>query len=223
MSSVLDNPVWYALSERHQQLAMRYPGVNMYPSSYCPFVGFTDLAQLPSALDTYAEEADTFFVVGNKPIHSPRLMIQQELVCLQMVLARPMNVIPSHSISRLSPNHYPLLFSLVNLVQPGYFRPQTPEMGNYYGIFQDHELVAVTGERMQMNDYTEVSAVVTHPDYTGRGYAKQLIAHTTEHIFRQGKTPFLHVAETNIPAIRLYEKLGFQIRRKMSFWKLIRA
>lgn len=80
--------------------------------------------------------------------------------------------------------------------------------------------MAVTGERMKMNDFTEISAVVTHPRYTGKGFAKQLIAHTANNVFDENKTPYLHVAETNFGAIRLYEKLGFKTRRKISFWNL---
>jgi len=68
-----------------------------------------------------------------------------------------------------------------------------------------------------MNDFVEVSAVVTHPSHTGQGYASQLIAHTVNTIFTQNEIPYLHVVETN-PAVKLYEKLGFRIRRKISFW-----
>jgi predicted GNAT family acetyltransferase len=94
-------------------------------------------------------------------------------------------------------------------------------MGDYFGVFKDNTLVAVTGERMKMNEFTEVSAVVTHPLYTGRGYAKQLVAYTVNKIFDQNKTPYLHVAEKNNGAIRLYEKLGFKTRRKISFWNFV--
>jgi predicted GNAT family acetyltransferase len=73
---------------------------------------------------------------------------------------------------------------------------------------------------MKMNDFTEVSAVVTHPFYTGKGFAKQLVAHTANAIFDENKIPYLHVAETNFGAIGLYEKLGFRTRRKISFWNL---
>ena len=93
-------------------------------------------------------------------------------------------------------------------------------MGNYFGVIKEGKLVSVTGERMKMNDFTEVSAVVTHPFYTGKGFAKQLVAHTANKIFDENKTPYLHVAETNFDAIRLYEKLGFKTRRRMSFWNL---
>ena len=115
------------------------------------------------------------------------------------------------------------LFQLVNLVQPGYFRPGTIELGAYYGIFKDGKLVAAAGERMKMNDYTEVSAIVTHPGYTGMGYAKQLIAYTVSQIQAQNKTAYLHVAETNTPAIHLYERLGFVTRRKISFWHFVHS
>lgn len=72
-----------------------------------------------------------------------------------------------------------------------------------------------------MNQYTEVSAVVTHPEHTGKGYAKQLTAYTSNKIFSENKIPYLHVADTNIGAIKLYEKLGYEVRRKISFWNFV--
>ncbi|MEZ4957421.1 MAG: GNAT family N-acetyltransferase [Saprospiraceae bacterium] len=73
-----------------------------------------------------------------------------------------------------------------------------------------------------MEKFTEVSAVVTHPEHTGKGYAKQLIKHATDQIFKENKIPYLHVAESNIGAIKLYESWGFSERRKISFWNLIK-
>ena len=95
-------------------------------------------------------------------------------------------------------------------------------LGDYFGIFNNNKLVAVTGKRMRMNGFTEISAVVTHPDFTGRGYAKQLVAHVVNKNLSNNIIPYLHVAADNLPAIRLYEKLGFETRRKMSFWKIKR-
>ena len=73
---------------------------------------------------------------------------------------------------------------------------------------------------MKMNDYTEVSAVVTHPDHTGPGLAKKLVAHASNRILLENKTPYRHVAKENIATVKLYEKLGFVTRRKISFWNL---
>ena len=123
-------------------------------------------------------------------------------------------------IVELSENHLEDLLGLVKIVYPEYFKKNTAELGKYYGIFKNNQLVAVTGERMKMNEFTEVSAVITHPEHTGKGYAKQLVTHTVNAILEQKKIPFLHVAEMNIGAIKLYEKLGFQIRKKISVWNI---
>ncbi len=138
-----------------------------------------------------------------------------------MILNNRINVeIKEEIIALTTSNHIEALFELVNLVQPGYFKRQTALLGKYFGIFKNNKLIAVTGERMKMNDFTEVSAIVTHPDHTGQGYAKQLIAHAVNIIFDQNKIPYLHVVENNIGAIKLYEKLGFTTRRKMSLWHI---
>ena len=160
-------------------------------------------------------------MVGERPPVPISVKLKNELVCLQMIAGNKAGAAITEDIVKLGEEYKDALFRLVNLVQPGYFKRNTSLLGNYYGIFKDNQLVAVTGERMKMDSYTEVSAVVTHPAHTGKGYAKQLVAHTMNYSFDQNKTPYLHVAETNGGAIRLYEKLGFQTRRKISFWNII--
>jgi len=137
-----------------------------------------------------------------------------------MILEKRIEINIGEKIIELDDTLAEALSSLVNEVQPGYFKKKTNLMGNYFGVIKEGKLVAVTGERMKMKGFTEVSAVVTHPFYKGKGFAKQLVAHTANKIFDENKTPYLHVAETNFDAIRLYEKLGFKTRRKMSFWDL---
>jgi len=137
-----------------------------------------------------------------------------------MIIHEKIQLKIDNEIIKLTDDYKHELLDLVNLVQPGYFKPKTTSLGNYYGIFVDQKLVALAGERMKMNDFTEVSAIITHPDYAGKGYAKQLTAYVVNQIFTENKTPFLHVVESSIGAIKLYEKLGFVTRRKMSFWNI---
>jgi predicted GNAT family acetyltransferase len=216
----LDNPVWNSLSETHQQFAIDYKGTKFYNPEYCPFGGFTELETTSEATNQYSALAQNFFVVGEKPEIADSLNIAKELVCLQMVLLEKIELTIETEIVKLTKNHNEELCNLVNLVQPGYFKNKTPVLGDYFGIFKDNQLIAITGERMKMNDFTEVSAIITHPDHTGKGYAKQLIVHVVNRIFDQNKTPYLHVVENNIGAIKLYEKLGFLTRRKISFWNI---
>ena len=86
---------------------------------------------------------------------------------------------------------------------------RTVELGTFIGIRDEGRLVAMTGERMWIGDHREVSAVCTHPDAQGRGYARALIGRTVNRIIRAGRVPFLHVEATNARAIALYRSLRF--------------
>ena len=103
------------------------------------------------------------------------------------------------------------------LNRPGPFRPRTIELGNYYGIYEDGALVAMAGERLQTPEFTEVSAVCTHPDARGRGLAAALSHRVATGILARGQTPILHVAQANVGARRVYERLGFVVRRDLEF------
>jgi len=216
----LDNPVWHALSETHQQFSVNYSGIKFYHPDYCPFGGFETENNIADYIDEYSILINNFFIVGKKPELSNQLELKKELICLQMIIREKIDLEIKEKIIPLNSQHTEALFQLVDLVQPGYFKKKTALLGNYFGIFKNDELIAAAGERMQMNDFIEVSAIVTHHDHAGQGYAKQLTAHIVNIIFNQGQTPFLHVLETNTRAIKLYEKLGFTTRRKISFWNI---
>jgi ribosomal protein S18 acetylase RimI-like enzyme len=216
----LDNPVWFSLSERHQDFSVDYNKIKFYHPDYCPFGAFETRKGIAKYIDEYSRIVDNFFIVGEKPELSIQMELKKELVCLQMVITDRIEVEIKENIIELNNEHTDALFQLVNLVQPGYFKRKTVLLGDYFGIYKNGDLVAVTGERMKMNDFVEVSAIVTHPNHTGQGFAKQLIAHTVNNIFNQNIKPYLHVAEDNIGAIKLYEKLGFTTRRKISFWNI---
>lgn len=93
---------------------------------------------------------------------------------------------------------------------PGFYQKRGFEMGKFYGIFKDNKLVSISGQRMQTDNFIEISSIVTHPDYTKRGYASQLIHFITKDIISDGKLPILHTYKGN-STILLYEKLGFKI------------
>jgi ribosomal protein S18 acetylase RimI-like enzyme len=218
----LDNPVWNSLNETHKRHSLEYDGIRFYIPEYCPFGGFIKTNNLVKGLNQYSTLIKNFYVVGEKPLFNTALSINKNIVCNQMLLEKPIDLDVNEQIVELKTEHQKTdLFDLVNLAQPGYFKNKTSDLGKYFGIYKNEKLISVTGERMKMDEFTEISAVVTHPEYTGNGYAKQLINLTTSKVFNENKIPYLHVAESNIGAIKLYEKLGFTTRRKISFWNII--
>jgi len=104
------------------------------------------------------------------------------------------------------------MMELTKLTRPGPFGKRTHELGTYFGIRREGKLVAMAGERLKIPGYTEVSAVCTHPEHTGRGYARMLTMEVMRRILDRGETPFLHVREGNVRAIQLYNQLGFATR-----------
>ena len=219
----LDNPAWHSLNEIHRSFALGNDLLKRYDPEISPFGGINTEEDVSNILNGCVSPGESMYIIATKPPLPPGFEIEKELICLQMVCPDIITMDTTEHITLLTDAYNDAVKDLVNLVQPGYFRAKTKTMGEYFGIYQNDMLVAVTGERMRMNGFTEVSAVVTHPDFTGKGYAKQLVAHTVNKNLADNIIPYLHVTEDNAPAIRLYEKLGFQTRRKISFWKIKRA
>jgi predicted GNAT family acetyltransferase len=94
-------------------------------------------------------------------------------------------------------------------------------MGRYVGVHHEGRLVSMSGERMNLGPLREVSAVCTHPDFTGRGLAKLLVLDCMRHMQQQGVRPFLHVGAANKRAQALYEALGFRATRELKHSKVI--
>jgi predicted GNAT family acetyltransferase len=112
----------------------------------------------------------------------------------------------------LGSDDIPEMLALTELTKPGPFGTRTRELGTYLGIRQSGNLVAMTGERLAVPGYTEVSAVCTHPDHNGHGYAAALMKAVIKGIRDRGEIPFLHSRADNDRAVRLYERLGFKTR-----------
>ena len=118
---------------------------------------------------------------------------------------------------RLTEDDVPQMLELVRITQPGPFRPATISLGRYFGHFRDRQLVAMAGERLRPDGFAEVSAVCTHPDAQGQGLASALTHLVASGIIEEGRQPFLHVAESNEKARRIYDALGFRQRRLVEF------
>lgn len=106
----------------------------------------------------------------------------------------------------------PQMLQLVDLAKPGPLGPRAMELGAFHGIYAGETLVALAGQRLRLDGYTEVATVCTHPDHRGRSYGKAVVSAVIRHIVEAGQSPFLGVDADNTPAIRLYEGLGFTHR-----------
>lgn len=216
MSHPLDRPIWTALTGRQAGLAtgdaraLRYrPEINILAAAADDSPGA--LAAL-AALAPPGSKIATVEVAAT-PV-PPGLTVAKQAMLVQMVAERPAPSEPLDYID-LGDADAPEMVALATLTEPGPFVEATHKLGEFIGVRVEGQLVAMAGERMRVPGLTEVSAVCTHPDWRGRGYAGQLMRVVMARIVARGETPFLHSYATNEGAIALYEKLGFRVRREV--------
>lgn len=221
MTHILDNPIWNALTTQNYNFSTGNEHVRYFDREIAAFAGLK-----------YNSEADlnSLYALTPSPIHfilftpgeisiptSWKILIKREL--LQMVCEKPAlsnsQLAEEAKLVPLQAKDVPAMLGLTAKTNPGPFFVRTIEFGGYHGIFEGDQLVAMTGRRMQPGHYVEVSAVCTHPGYTGRGYAAQLVNHQLQSILAESRIPFLHLFADNIGAYNVYKKLGFETRREM--------
>jgi GNAT superfamily N-acetyltransferase len=216
MLETLNNPIWFALTTEHQVLARSHGKARRYPPDVSPLAAmlnytndaFVDLRRLVSPGEHVALfTATPLDVPGDWHVDRSRLIDQ--MICKASL--EPPHVSPVALVT----TDVPEMLALTAATDPGPFLPQTILMGSYFGIrANDGRLVAMAGERLQSNAFAEISAVCTHPEFRGRGYARALVTFLTGQILAAGKTPFLHVKSEN-GAKLLYQKIGFRLHASM--------
>jgi predicted GNAT family acetyltransferase len=163
------------------------------------------------------------WLVGESYPSLPELTCEETLECLQMVLPEEVSPpTPTLEIVRLSNANAPEMVALTTLAFPGFFRSRTCEMGSYSGVRSGGELIAMSGERLMLDGYPELSGVCTHPAHRGKGHAASLIWHLVRDHRRDGLVSWLHVSAANHRAIELYRRMGFTVARKVTLHRISR-
>jgi GNAT superfamily N-acetyltransferase len=214
-TTLLNNPIWNALSTDQSYLAECNHLAGRFPRDVAPFGAMK--TQSPSGYEALAQilAGDTVALfLDSKTVLPPGWTMPVSGEIYQMTFEAPPPAQSNQVIRKLTEADVPEMLALTKLTEPGPFLRRTIELGAYYGIHESGALVAMAGERLRLTGFTEVSAVCTHPTFRGRGYGNALMSVVISGIMNRGETPFLHVRTTN-PAIALYKKLGFRTRAQL--------
>ncbi|NDZ79979.1 GNAT family N-acetyltransferase [Streptomyces sp. SID10853] len=214
----LDDPVGAALLGPHARFAVSRGRVLCYPAAVAPWFAMPESPDAADWADVAALAgpggAVTLTAFREPPpddwevvFHAPGVQLVDD------------GVAAAHDPEavRLGPDDVPEMLALVERTRPGPFLPRTVELGSYLGIRHEGRLVAMAGERMRPPGWSEISAVCTDASVRGQGLGTRLVHAVAQEIRDRGETPFLHAAESNTNAIRLYESLGFRLRRRTEF------
>lgn len=214
----LDRPILAMLTGRRQAgLAIVRGGARRLDPAFGIFAVLPDGADPKALGELVREHGDVALVEPEAPPPIPGARVVSEATCWQMIAEAESGGPRSAAfeIVDLGPDEAAEMLALATLTRPGPFVARTPELGDFVGVKLDGRLVAMAGERMKPDGFTEVSGVCTHPDHRGRGYAAGLMQVVMARVRARGETPFLHAYAANQGAIRICEGLGFRFRREL--------
>ncbi|MBP2275119.1 MULTISPECIES: GNAT family N-acetyltransferase [Sphingomonas] len=222
--SPLDRPIWHSLTGRQGALAigdaraLRFrPDVNLFGEAV------DDSSEALAALAALVPDGGTLGLIGVGPaVLPPGTAIVSERQLDQMVATRLHRAARDVDIVRLGDEDAPEMLALATLTAPGPFFAATHLQGGYIGVRRAGRLVAMAGERMKVPGFSEVSAVCTHPDFRGQGFARALMEAVIAPLIAGGEGVFLHSYPDN-PAVALYRALGFETRRELTYTVIARA
>jgi GNAT superfamily N-acetyltransferase len=214
---LLDNPIWNSLTTGHAWFAVGGGLARRYAAEIGPLSGVAE----PSA-EAFAElaaiipsgDVAVLFLEERVDVPAGWELVRDGTLVQMICTAVPAEPEVAERIVALGPQDVAEMVALATLTEPGPFRDGTPSLGGFVGVRVHGRLAAMAGQRLSPTGFVEVSAVCTHPDFRGRGFARALVAAVARDIYAAGSVPFLTSFEGNVGAIRVYEQVGFVIRRR---------
>jgi ribosomal protein S18 acetylase RimI-like enzyme len=221
----LDNAAWSSLTGPHANFAQGTPLALRYPPDVSPFVALPPVVDRDvwAALAALAEPGEVLALSGPANLLEllpPRWEVAMRGEGVQLVATERLVTAPDPEAVVLGAEDVDEMLDLVARTQPGPFLARTYQLGTYLGIRRGGALIAMAGERLHPPGWTEISAVCTDPAFRGQGLAGRLVGAIGHGIRERGDTPLLHAAVSNTNAIRLYESMGFALRKRTGFFGL---
>ncbi len=211
----LDNPLWNALTSEMAQFGTGTALAKRFGNLAVALIDHSDAA-FADLLPLIQPGPPPVLIEAEPPTAVPGLTIYHREPLVQMVWSGFPPQAEDIDVVGLTMADAPEIAALVELTEPGPFSPEMLLLGPFFGLRVEGRLVSVSGERVNLTGYREVCTVCTHPDFQGRGCAARVVSQTAKNIIAEGKTPFLHVRTDHDRAQRLYERLGFRIRRELT-------
>jgi ribosomal protein S18 acetylase RimI-like enzyme len=114
-------------------------------------------------------------------------------------------------VERVGHGHTADLMELYRFYPDAFFEPHQLGSGHYFGARAGESLVAVAGVHSVSAEHgvAVIGNVVTHPEHRNRGLSTRCTGKLVGELLQAVPVVALDVDESNLAALRTYEKLGF--------------
>jgi ribosomal protein S18 acetylase RimI-like enzyme len=213
--NVLENILWQALNGTQTHLAVGTDRIRRFGPGFPAMLAFADPAkpEFEGIAPFCAPGERLFCAEWSGPVPPDWKLDLDASVCVMPWTGGMPE--PDGRAVRLDYDDVPAMSQLAALTAPGPFAQRPMRIGEWYGIREGGQLVAMAGERLHAGRLREISGVCTHPEFQGRGYARCLTEQLIASQLQRGLRPFLHVMSTNDRARGLYERMGFAVGREV--------
>lgn len=175
-----DDVIWRSLSTIQEAFAESAGRARRYSSAVAPFAATADLdpRSFQSLVSLMASADDRVALFTPTGIEPPgKLSVLRREIVDQMVLSEADACAPPSRVAfeSLGKADVPQMLALTTATQSRSFGARTVELGDYYGVRVGGQLVAMAGERMRLDGFTEISGVCVDAAHRGQGLATDLV------------------------------------------------
>lgn len=200
-------------------LILRHPIIGQVISPFGPAEGIAALLQqavLPTRSLIQAQETHIpLLEFYYQPETSWKVMWR---MAITQATFRPPTHAPSQSIKRLTSADLPALQNLYGQNSENTFAADLFPQGVYVGVYERERLVAAGGTHaLTLKPPVAVLGnILSAPAARRQGYGTSITASLATILFNEGfSTVVLNVFEDNYSAIRIYQRLGFSVHRRL--------
>jgi ribosomal protein S18 acetylase RimI-like enzyme len=172
-----------------------------YFQAIAPFLPDPVYAHLSPGLIRYFQ--DRYDIIEHGEHYKMSLITDEEL-----------SLPKTDNLQPLNKDHLPELLEFYDLCYPdNAFDPQMLSTGKYVGYRISGMLISVAGVHVYSSSYrvATLGNITTHPEYRNQGFARLVTSALCLDLINEVDFLGLNVKADNLPAIHLYQSLGFKI------------
>ncbi len=208
---------WYALSDNDEikAIGLLYSGMN--PPTFLLFQGKIEEYASELIRTLKSELPERFYVhlsPGLLDVFGRQNVIEDYGQNIRMILKHDPVVVADENIRNLTTSDLDQINEFYKKSYPSnWFDKRMLETGKYYGYFIDERLKGIAGVHVYSKQYriAALGNIATDPDFRGRKIANKLTSFLCNDLKEDIDIIGLNVKSNNVPAIKCYENIGFEI------------